>query len=157
MNEQTSERLVVVGFAARTSNDAERDPERAQIGALWGRVMSGALDAVPRREPAGRIVAVYHDYESDHTGAYSIVVGTTVIGTIMDRANDVPDGMVTVPAARCAVFEARGQMPDALIEKWGEIWNAFEGPATKRAFTTDVELHAPGGSGADLWIAITDA
>ena len=154
MNERTRETLAVVGFAARTSNDAESDPERAQIGGLWGRVFSSGLDAIPHREAAGRIASVYHEYESDHTGPYSIVVGAVV-----DSIDGVPDGMValTVPAARCAVFEARGELPGALIAKWMEIWDAVPAEGTVRAYGFDVELHAPDGSAADIWIAVRDA
>jgi len=153
MNERTRETLSVVGFAARTSNDAESDPERAQIGGLWGRVFSGGLEAIAHREANGRIAAVYHEYECDHTGPYTIVVGAVV-----ESIDRVPDGMValTVPAARCAVFEARGEMPGALIAKWMEIWKAFPAEEAVRAYDFDVELHAPDGSAADIWIAVRD-
>ena len=154
MNEKTREELIVVGFSARTSNTAESDPETAQIGGLWGRVFSGALASIERREDAARIAAVYHEYESDHTGPYTIVVGAVV-----KQLGEVPEGMtaLTVPATRCAVFEARGEMPGALIEKWMEIWTAFPADGAARAYDHDVELHAPDGSAADIWIAVRDA
>ena len=154
MIETTREELHVVGFAARTSNTAESDPATAQIGGLWGRVFSGALDAVPHRIEARTIASVYHEYESDHTGPYTIVVGAVV-----DRIDDVPDGMtaLTVPAARCARHEVRGEMPAALIQQWMAIWDAYPTDTVARSYDVDVELHAPDGSGADILIAVRDA
>ncbi len=152
MTMQIREPMTVIGFSARTSNAAESDPERAKIGALWGRVMSGALDAVPHRGGDRRITAVYHEYGSNQNGPYTILVGAVVDQT---KPTDVPAGMVAleVPAAECAVFEARGEMPGALIETWMKIWGVFPNDQHERAFTSDVEFHAPDGSGADIWIA----
>ena len=48
----------------------------------------------------------------------------------------------TLVAGRYRMFVAQGQMPQALIETWGQIWNNFTGEGEdERAYTTDYEVH----------------
>lgn len=141
-----------VGIDVRTRNADEVDPAKARIGALWQRFFRegiAARIASDARPPA--IVGVYSDYESDHTGAYSLLVGG-----LTDETDRAPAGMkrIAIPAGRYMVFEARGAMPQALIETWGRIWKHFdESPAARRAYTVDFELYRADGS-ADVHIAI---
>ncbi|MEV0201334.1 effector binding domain-containing protein [Nonomuraea sp. NPDC050691] len=142
--------LIVVGFAIRTTNADEMDPSRAKLPALWRRAGApGAFAHVPGRIDEN-LYAVLTDYESDHNGAYTQIVGTGVRTVVR-----LPEGMVAVrvPAAKTLLFEARGQMPQAIVEAWQRVWAHTEsGAAPARAFTTDLEVHHPGG--ADLHIAI---
>lgn len=72
----------------------------------------------------------------------------------MAEPRPTPDGLVavTVPAAQCLVYPARGAMPDAVIAAWREVWAAFPAGSSGRAYTADVEVHD--GDGADLYIAV---
>ncbi|WP_131737627.1 GyrI-like domain-containing protein [Actinomadura roseirufa] len=140
------EEILVVGRAVRTTNEAEADPSRGLLAGLWARAGApGAFDHVGSRKDA-RLYAVLTDYESDHHGAYTQIVGVAV----SDLA-DLPEGLVVVrvPAARCLRLEARGPMPGALIDAWQVAWDHTDPP---RAFTTDLEIHGP--DGADLLLAV---
>ncbi|WP_030176903.1 GyrI-like domain-containing protein [Spirillospora albida] len=142
------EELQVVGIAVRTTNEAEADPSRALLGGLWARAGApGAFDRVGSRAD-DRLYAVLTDYESDERGAYTQIVGVKVT-----ELTGPPEGMVAVrvPAARCLKVEARGPMPQALIEAWRQVWKHADPP---RAFTTDLEVHT--AEGADLLIAVHD-
>jgi predicted transcriptional regulator YdeE len=142
--------ILVVGYAARTTPAAEADPTRAQLPALWQRAGApGAFAHVPGRVDEN-LYAVLTDYESDHHGAY-----TQIVGIAVRSAARLPEGMVAVrvPGVPVMKLEARGPMPQALVECWQEVWKHTESGATPtRAFTTDVEVHHP--AGADLYIAV---
>ncbi|MEQ4720029.1 effector binding domain-containing protein [Nonomuraea sp. B19D2] len=142
--------LIVVGFAVRTTNADEMDPARAKLPALWQRAGApGAFAHVPGRVDEN-LYAVLTDYESDHNGAYTQIVGTGV-----RTVPRLPEGMVAVrvPAARSLKLAARGPMPQALVDAWQQVWKHTESGGTpSRAFTTDLEVHHP--EGVDLYIAV---
>jgi predicted transcriptional regulator YdeE len=133
----------VVGISVRTRNADEGDPQKAKIGALWQRFFADGIAAKTGTVDPGKTLAVYTDYESDHQGAYTLVVGCAVTG-----APPVPAGMVavTIPAGEFDAFEAKGEMPKALNETWGAIWRHYEAGRAKRAYTTDFEVHEKGSA-----------
>ncbi|GAA0376835.1 hypothetical protein Acor_31150 [Acrocarpospora corrugata] len=142
--------LLVVGHVVRTTNAAETDPARAQLPGLWARAGSpGAFAHVPGRSDEN-LYAVLTDYESDHNGAY-----TQIVGVAVHTAARLPEGMVAirVPGVPCMHLEVRGPLPQTLLDAWQYLWKHTESGATPaRAFTTDLEVHHPGG--ADLYIAV---
>jgi predicted transcriptional regulator YdeE len=142
--------VIVVGFAVRTMNADELDPVRAKLPPLWQRAGApGAFAHVAGRVDE-RLYAVLTDYESDHHGAY-----TQIVGCAVRTVPRLPEGMVAVrvPAARVLKVEARGPMPQAIIDAWQQVWKHTEsGGAPARSFTTDLEVHHP--DGADLYVAV---
>jgi len=84
-------------------------------------------------------VSVYTEYESDHLGKYTVLVGSPVTASLGQYAEyevtEVPDGSFLL-------FTARGQMPVALVETWQQIWAYFEGDVPyERAYSADFEIH----------------
>lgn len=142
--------LLVVGFAVRTTNADELDPSRTKLQALWQRAGApGAFAHVPGRLDEN-LYAVLTDYESDHNGAYTQIVGVGV-----RTVPRLPEGMVAVrvPGGKALKLEARGPMPQALIDGWQQVWAHTEtGAQPARSFGTDLEVHHAGG--ADLYIAV---
>ncbi|WP_219471697.1 GyrI-like domain-containing protein [Nonomuraea rhizosphaerae] len=142
--------LTVVGIAIRTSNADEMDPARARLPVLWQRAGApGAFAHVPGRVDEN-LYAVLTDYESDHNGAY-----TQILGIGVRTVPRLPEGMVAVrvPAGKSLRIEARGPMPQAITGAWQQVWKHTEsGGVPARAFTTDLEVHHP--AGADLYIAV---
>ncbi len=133
MGHETVERdgMTLIGLEIRTSNENAHE-----IGAVWGRFMGGNLaDAIPDRI-GGNLIAVYCEYEGDHTKPYTFFLGCPVT-----PGAEAPEGMTTrtVPGGSFARFLAEGDMPGALMETWGAIWNA---PIT-RSFEVDYEVHDP--------------
>jgi len=130
----------VAGYEIRTSNAAEANPETARIPALWERIERGELEAlIPKRLAKGKPFAVYHNYQSDHRGPYSLLVGYQVIDQ-----DDVPMGLsgLNVPAGRYLMFTAEGPKPGSLEQAWRYISHYFEQPgAPLRAYTFDYEIH----------------
>jgi predicted transcriptional regulator YdeE len=146
------EAIRVVGVSLRTTNAAEARPASARIPGLWRRVLADRVpDRIPGRKEPGVLVAVYANYETDHHGPYTILVGAEV-----EAAAPVPAPLaaVAVPASRCLLFEARGPMPAALLAAWGRVWSYFEGRGTRaRSYTADIEVHR-GPEAADLYVAV---
>jgi predicted transcriptional regulator YdeE len=135
--------FLVVGLRTRTTNRIEAVPEMARIGALWRQFYADDVSSrIPHRIPeAPEIVAVYFDYESDHRGQYSLIVGHKV--SSLDHA---PKGMggVLVPGGRYLRFPVDGPLPTALIETWQSIWKFFDlSHEYERAYATDFEVHRP--------------
>lgn len=128
----------VVGLETRTSN-AEEAGGAGRIGALWSAVHNGPLkETVPGTLDAPVLVAVYSDYVDGAEGEYRLVVGRPALdpGTPSELVSvEVPDGSFLL-------FEASGEMPQALIETWTRIHEYFAGPSPyHRTFAGDFELH----------------
>ncbi|WP_214320549.1 GyrI-like domain-containing protein [Nonomuraea sediminis] len=142
--------VLVVGYAVRTINADEMDPAKAKLPGLWQRAGApGAFAHVPGRTDEN-LYAVLTDYESDHHGAYTQIVGVGV-----RTVPRLPEGMVAVrvPAGQSLRLEARGPMPQAIIDAWMRVWKHTESGGTPpRSFATDLEIHHP--EGADLYIAV---
>lgn len=157
--------ITVAGLSIRTTYALERDPASARIPNLWQRFQTERLaERMTDGRTVSDVVAVYYDYQSDHQGAYSLLVGLQVgdstlpdidlsqrpafgvadleAGIIAPRTGSPMTSVVT-EAGDYLVFEARGQMPQALIDCWQRIWRYFEGASVRRAFQTDIEIHRP--------------
>lgn len=145
--------LRLIGIETRTINSDERTPSTAKIPALWRRFFQeGIADTIPNKKPDGRLIGAYTQYESDHTGPYSLLVGSEV-----SSLKSIPSGMtgLTIPAGQFLVFTAQGQMPNALIDTWTHIWDYFsQGTSHKRLYTADYEVHRS-NERVDVYIAVT--
>jgi predicted transcriptional regulator YdeE len=132
--------MTMVGVEVRTNNRNEADPTVAQIPQIWKRYLQeGLAGRIGNRTDPKATVAVYRNYESDHTGEYSYLLGAEV-----KQPGSVPAGMVsfTIEPANYMVFESRGSMPQALIDTWGTIWRDFTpSGARRRAYVADFEIH----------------
>lgn len=138
----------VSGYSTVTNNAAEMSPDKGKIPALWQK-----FDAeVPVDYRGGeRVYGVYYDYESDHTGDFTVLAGFD--GSV-DKANTKIE-TITVPAGKYLVFSCTGDMPQIAIDAWTQVWQYFSqtSPEYKRLFTVDFE-HYPNGNAIDVYIAI---
>ena len=126
---QSQPAFVVVGMACRASNDR---PETVRT--FWQRLLAeGGWDRIPNKADS-RIISLYTDFETDHTGDYTLLIGARVTD-----AETVPEDMVAiqVPPARYAVFTSVGPMPDALLATWQRVWDSN----LVRAYTTDFDVY----------------
>lgn len=144
--------MAVIGIDVITSNAAEADPSTAQLPELWARFYREAiLEQIPRKTPPVLPVAVYTDYETDHTGRYRVIAGAAV-----EAGTAPPKGLVgvTLPAGRYLVFHSEGAMPDVVIRAWQAVWSHFATPGDDiRAFTADFEQYS-GSDRVDIFIAL---
>jgi hypothetical protein len=84
------EGIIIMGIATRTLNAHEADPATARIPGMWQRFFTEHVEEQfsQRINPAVHY-AVYTDYESDYTGAYTYILGSAVSSKV-----EIPEGMV---------------------------------------------------------------
>jgi predicted transcriptional regulator YdeE len=157
--------FTVRGIRARTQNSDEADPSRAKLGALWGRFFAqGLAEKIPHRASGSPIYGVYSSYESDATGRYDLTAGVAIEASDASReraSSSASSGRstsarqgtatfgssddfstVTVEAGDYLVFEAKGPMPQVVIDTWRAIHEHFARDARmKRKYTTDFEVY----------------
>lgn len=129
-----------VGVVVRTVNAAERDLATAKIPKLWKRYFDEKIDEqIPAVVHPEEVVAVYHNYENDYQGFYSLLIGQAsayegpLPGALQDA--DVPEQLYLV-------FPPVPARPDEITRVWQEVWNYFSqtGPF-QRAYDHDFELY----------------
>lgn len=146
-----SEPFLVIGVATRTTNAEEGDPATARLPALWERAFRDPYLTDRRERYGADLVAVLTDYESDHSGAYTQVVG--VRAAALTDPDDLPEGLVAVgvPARVRRHVPAPGPMPAALIAAWQGIWRQAAAGEIERGYGTDYEVHT--AAGADIYLS----
>ena len=143
MNTETQLERKLIGIECRASND---NPQA--IGATWQRFMAEQLAAqIPQRSD-GNLIAVYCEYDGDHTKPY-----TFFLGCVVDSGAEPPSGFVSrmIPAGDYVKRQASGPMPAALMSEWTAIWSLD----LNRSFVADFEIHDPNAPEAvDIFIGV---
>jgi len=141
----------IVGIEIRTTNVENKGAD--EIAAMWGRFLSeGLLQKIPNKVD-DTIYSLYTEYENDHTGAYTAVLGCKVANT-----DTVPEDMVCkrIDGGNFAKLSAKGDLTQGLIaNKWSEIWEMD----LKRTYTSDYEVFGekagnPADAEVDFLIAV---
>jgi predicted transcriptional regulator YdeE len=120
MNIQQHSGFYVVGIAARTHNAAEMNGS-GKIGEIWHRLLRDNLAAKIPNKLGIDLIAVYTDYESDHTGHYTYLLGLPV-----SSIKDVPEKFVAkhIPSGRYSVIVTdRGPVTKVVPAAWESIWS----------------------------------
>lgn len=129
---QEREGMTIIGIECRTSNESPTGSD--EIVKVWQRFsQEDVASRIPNRT-SQEVIALYCDYEGDFTKPFSFVLGCPVAS-----ADSVPEGMVAkeIPKASYAVFNAKGEYPQSLIETWNKIWESD----LDRSYTTDFEIY----------------
>jgi len=116
--EKSSEnQFYLMGISVRTTN---KDGQSAKdIGGLWTRFTTeNLIDQIADRI-SDDMYCVYTDYESDHTGPY-----TAVLGCKVSSLNGITGGFtgVTAPSGEYLVYYLEGQFPANIGAAWQQIW-----------------------------------
>lgn len=120
--------MLVMGIECRTSNAPDAGPQ--DIPRHWARFYEEAvIDRIPHKAST-EVIALYCDYEGDAAQPYSLVIGCPVL-----HVDKIPEGMVVkeIPAGSYAVFNAKGDFPQSLIDTWIAIWQREDLIRTYRA------------------------
>ncbi len=120
----------VIGISRRISNENAQK----EIPEMWKEfILNNYLEKIPNLK-SNSIMALYTDYEGDHTKPFIYTIGCEVTSI-----QDVPLGLdgVTVPGNKYALFRVKGGLPDSLIETWKEIWTS---KSLERKFEADFEV-----------------
>ena len=138
----------IKGISVRTTNSNEFNSETSKIGALY--------QTFDKKVPVdykngARVYGVYYNYDSDHSGEYSVLAGTDKTTLLPTE----PLEQVTLMSGDYLVFEAKGEVPQVVIETWSKVWDYFSSEETQhqRAYTTDFEYYK-NQKEIELYIAI---
>ncbi|USB33084.1 GyrI-like domain-containing protein [Paenibacillus sp. YPG26] len=131
--------LRLAGITCRTTNSQEAGPN-GQIPGLWEAYFKEAIADRIHTEQPHLIYALYTDYESDASGAYTLLIGHELNGS---EAADLSGlEVAVVPASKYKVFTTnRGPVYEVVAEAWGRIWSYFRDAEEQRAYTGDYELY----------------
>jgi len=124
----------VTGLQIRTKNADEMNPETQKIAPLWGRFYSEVL---PILVEGATVYGVYHNYASDAQGEFDVLVGADSLEETEEMKS------IKLQAGKYLMFPVKGELPQAIIETWMQIWAYFEDPSIdeRRAYETDFELY----------------
>ena len=139
---------LIHGMSVRTNNATEMLGEQGKIGGLYH---AFAQQVVLDYENGANLYGVYHHYESDHNGDFSVLVGSAP-DKLSTTAKLEP---IVLQAGDYLMFSRTGRMPNTVIELWKEIWAYFDDERNndKRAYTTDFERYI-GMDAVEVYIAI---
>lgn len=131
--------ITLTGVHVRTTNEEEAGPNR-RLPQLWETYFQSQITSRTQTINAHLIYALYTDYESDATGAYTTLIGHEVAG---DNTQDKDKfSIVQVPASKYLVFTTeKGPVYEVVAQAWGKIWAYFKESEEVRAYTGDYELY----------------
>ena len=108
----------------------------SQIGAMWERFLSENLAEDCPSRLDDNLIALYCDYEGDHTQPYTFFLGCEVLDVCSAEEGF---SIRYTPVGKYAEFHAFGQMPDAAIQRWQQISKMN----LSRCHIADFEIHDP--------------
>jgi len=148
----TKESFPIIGIELKTTTHDGKN--FVEIPQFWEKVMQqGQIDNIPNKKYPGTVLGICMDFQTD--GSFSYIIGTEVT-----KAENIPGDMVckTIPAARYAVFTARGKMPGSIQDTVKYIYQEWlPNSEYQRADSADFELYDQryhGGENAEVDIYI---
>ena len=125
--------LIGIALPHKTTNN--NGQSNIDCGNLWQQFETGNyIERIPHKL-SNDIIAVYHNYEGNHTKPFSYFIGVKVKpGTVVPNNMD---GLI-LPRNRYAKFTAKGILPNCVADTWRAIWHSN----ILRAYHADFEVYA---------------
>jgi predicted transcriptional regulator YdeE len=119
MNTVELEEAKLVGLALKAKTTNINEQSNIDCGNLWQEFEKGKYAEIIPNKLTDEILAVYHQYEGDHTKPFSYFIGCKV-----KAGTKVPPGLETLTIAKGTYqkIDAKGKMPDCVINAWKEVW-----------------------------------
>jgi predicted transcriptional regulator YdeE len=129
-----TESFKIIGIQTETTNQDGK--AAADLANLWARFFAENVPNQIQNKISNDIYSIYTDYESDFTGKYK-----TVIGLKVNSLDNIPEGFIGREFAGESFikFVAKGEMPNAVVETWQEIWSNDK--SLNRKYTYDFEVY----------------
>ncbi|SNV32253.1 Bacterial transcription activator, effector binding domain [Chryseobacterium taklimakanense] len=124
----------IIGIEVRTSN--QNNQSQSDLGKLWEQFYSeNIIEKIPNKI-SNEVLSIYTDYKKNYTEDY-----TTIIGVPVSTLNEIPNGLFgrEFDKENFQKFIAKGEMPNAVIKIWSEIWEKDE--ELNRKYTYDFEVY----------------
>ena len=142
----------IIGISTRTTNKDNKAQQ--DLVQLWGKFYSeNIFEKIPNKL-SNEVLTIYTDYKSDFTEDY-----TTIIGIPVSTLDEIPNGLVgrEFQAENFQKFTAKGEMPNAVVNTWIDIWKRDK--ELNRKYSYDFEVYGDKSqngenSEVDIYIAI---
>lgn len=123
----------LTGISVRTSN--KNSQSQTDIGSLWTRFKSESLINKITEKTSDDLYCVYTEYETDHTGFYTAILGCKVrsLSFISEKFTGI-----LVPGGKYQVYTPTGRFPENIGEAWQQIWKND----VKRAYKADYDIYS---------------
>lgn len=134
MNKIELEETKLIGLALRTKTTNEMGQSGIDCGNLWQKFeKENYVDKIPNKL-SDEILAVYYQYEGDHTKPFAYFIGCKV-----RNDTEVPQGLesLIIPKGTFQKINSKGKMPDCVANTWKEIWSSN----IPRAYQADFEVY----------------
>ncbi|OMC68294.1 AraC family transcriptional regulator [Paenibacillus odorifer] len=170
-------KMTLAGVSIRTTNEAEMGPDGG-LSQLWETYFQSNVAGQIATVNPEYIYALYTDYESDASGAYTVVIGHEVAeerhleGSQLEEGeleeNEIEESQLVenqfsyaaVPESKYMVFTTKkGPVFEVVAQAWGEIWAYFKESGEVRTYTGDFEIYDsrnfdPADTQVEIYIAI---
>jgi predicted transcriptional regulator YdeE len=132
----------VIGISIRTTN--ANNQSQQDLDKLWGQFFAENIIAKIPNKISSHILTIYTDYQSDYTGEY-----TTIIGAPVSTLDEVPSGLIgrEFEADNFQKFVAKGEMPNAVVNTWIDIWQRDR--ELNRKYSYDFEVYGESSNNGD--------
>lgn len=153
----TKPKLMLTGVSVRTTNAEEAGPD-GRLPKLWESYFNSKVAAISGIKNPNDIYALYTDYESDATGAYTTLIGHETAGAPAQDGNLFETK--SIPESKYLVFQTTsGPANEVVAQAWQEIWSYFEDSPEVRTYKGDFELYDtrnydPANTQIEIYIAI---
>jgi predicted transcriptional regulator YdeE len=124
----------IIGISTRTTNKDNKAQQ--DLGQLWGEFYSeNIFEKIPNKL-SNVVLSIYTDYTSDFTEDY-----TTIIGIPVSTLDEIPNGLIgrEFKAENFQKFTAKGELPDAVVNSWIDIWQRDK--ELNRKYSYDFEVY----------------
>ena len=113
------EETKLVGLALKEKTTNVNEQSSIDCGNLWQEFEKGKYAEMIPNKLSDEILAVYHQYEGDHTQPFSYFIGCKV-----KAGTEAPAGLETLTIAKGTYqkIDAKGKMPDCVANAWKEVW-----------------------------------
>jgi len=138
----------IIGISTETTN--ENNKSAKDLEKLWGQFYSENISNQISNKISDEIYSIYTDYKTDYKGKY-----TSIIGLKVNSLDSIPNGLIgrEFESGIYTKFIAKGEMPNAVIGIWKEIW--AKDKELNRTYTADFEVYgAKSQNGKDSEIEI---
>lgn len=151
--------MTLAGISVRTTNEQEAGADGVLPG-LWENYFASDLAVKTATLHPEHIYALYTEYESDATGAYTVILGHSVITGEGVTNNSLY--YASLPASNYMVFTTdKGPVYEIVLQAWIKIWAYFQNsPLEVRTYRGDFELYDsrnsdPENAVVQIYIAIS--
>ena len=124
----------IIGISTRTTNKDNKAQQ--DLGQLWGEFYSENIFEKTPNKLSNEVLTIYTDYKSDFMEDY-----TTIIGMPVSTLDEIPNGLVgrEFQANNFQKFTAKGEMPNAVVNTWIDIWKRNK--ELNRKYSYDFEVY----------------